>query len=154
MADTPIENQASERIELAPSRRVGAFEFMADHLFDLVIILIREHGDGHDIIRRVELYYAENHKVSCFAFDRASKAYKSDTKKAMQAALAQLYKEVKSRTLAHQKFVTWYFTDHDRELMEMHARDYAEVNKAMLKYLKILRETAQIIPEPEEEEEE
>ena len=150
MVDDAHHDEQLEAIELAPTRKVGAFEFMADHLFDLVVVVIRE-GETTDIIRRVELYYSENQRISCFAFDRASKAYQSDTHRALQAALAQLFKEAKSRTLSHQPFVTWYYTADDQRLMELHAGEYAEENKAVLKYFKILKETAQIIPEPEDD---
>jgi hypothetical protein len=127
-----------------PSMLLGAFEFMADHPFDLVV-LIKPSGSDTIAVRRIELYYAEGGRVSSFVFDRSSAKFASNSQKTMQAAVRQLMEEIKSRTLARNEFMVWYYSAEDQNTIERETRAFVGQNLSLQRYLDVLLSQARLI---------
>jgi hypothetical protein len=130
--------------EAQPSMLLGAFEFMAENPFDLVV-LIKPSGSETAAVRRIELYYAEGSRVSSFVFDRTSAKFGSNTQKTMQAAIRQLIEEVKSRTLARHEFNIWYYSAEDQKTIEREARAFAGKSLSLQRYLDVLYKQSRLI---------
>ena len=144
MQDPLNDVKAGETQEEVPSRKLGAFEFMADHHYDLVVI-IRTADDDPRFIRRVELYYAERGMISSFVFDRTSKKFNNDPARAITSAMDQLMTEVRSRALSRHEFTVWYYSEEDLELVEGYAREHVKEHKTQQKHFRSLTQNSQII---------
>jgi len=127
-----------------PSMLQGAFEFMAENPFDLVV-LIKPSGSEAVAVRRIELYYAEGGRVSSFVFDRTNAKFGSNTQKTVQAAVRQLMEEIKSRTLARNEFNVWYYSVEDQKTIERETRAFAGNSASLQRYLDVLLKQARLI---------
>jgi hypothetical protein len=116
------------------SKLPGAFNFMDKRPFDLVVV-IRGTTDQQALLRRMELYYAERGRISSFLFDFSEPKYLSDRHKFHDTCIRALFKEVRSRVVARDEFVVWFYNESDCRAVGQLARIVAGEDEHLLRSL-------------------
>jgi hypothetical protein len=125
------------------SKLPGAFNFMEKRPFDVVVI-IRTLAERSALLRRMELFYAERGRISSFLFDFSEPKYLTDRGKFHEACARALFKEVRSRAVARDEFVVWFYNEQDRDTMLQISAGIAGEDENMLKSLEELTSHARI----------
>ena len=126
------------------SKLPGAFSFMEQRPFDLVVV-VRTTSSPPILLRRMELYYAERSRVSGFLFDVTEPKYLGDRQKFQDACIRALLKEVRSRVVARDEFVVWFYSEPDCRFVAKLAGEYCGEDENLLRSLEELVSHSRII---------
>ena len=126
------------------SKLPGAFSFMEKRPFDVVVI-IRTLAEGSLLLRRMELFYAERGRISSFLFDFSEPKYLADRNKFHEACVRALFKEVRSRVVARDEFVVWFYTETDRDAILKIATNFTGEDENLQRSFEELSSHARII---------
>ncbi len=131
------------------SKLPGAFSFMEKRPFDVVVIL-RTIAERSMLLRRMELFYAERGRISSFLFDFTEPKFLADRGKFHEACVRALLKEVRSRVVARDEFVVWFYNEQDRDTMLQVAASIVGDDENLYKSLEELTSHARITGVDEE----
>ena len=136
----PVKDPTDDNREASQSAAPCSAE---ERLFDLTVS-VRSRGTDTSAIHRLEVHYTESGRKSGFVFDVAEPRFGGDHERFLATAAQALLTEVKSRLVAHNDFVVWFYDDAIRALVQRIAGQLAEVEPSWQRFVNELARRSRI----------
>lgn len=126
-------------------KSIQPFPFMADKDHDMVVA-VRLTADEPANLRRLTVYYKLRKLISSFEHNVTDPKYKGDYVEFSKEMWQLLIGEIKSRVLARQEFVIWFYSQNDLDFVVDGCVKIASLNMATERFGEVLKKVSTLVP--------